>query len=175
MNQLPHSWEFLGRKMGLSCSMLFGKRLRFGREKQKAVCGKRMTPPAQRRHAGGVVADFLRSQLRRIGLGHPLGRDPSRTSMPASRTSPANSNGHQPARSNLVDRLLRWPFVRYASNTVTAGAIIPKVPVENSQPSRGGVYPHRLHPEEVRRGATGERRARYRGDEAHGTEPVGDQ
>src|SRR5262249_32003557 len=58
---------------------------------------------------------------------------------------------------------------------ITAGAIMPKVPVENSQPSRGGVYPHRLHPEEVRRGATGERRARYRGDEAHGTEPVGDQ
>jgi len=44
-------------------------------------------------------------------------RDPSRTSMPASRTNPANSNGHQPARSNLVDRLRRWPFVRYASNT----------------------------------------------------------
>jgi len=28
---------------------------------------------------------FLRSQLRRIGLGHPLGRDPLRTSMPAGR------------------------------------------------------------------------------------------
>ena len=33
------------------------------------------------------------------------------------RTNPANSNGHQPARSSLVDRLRRWPFVRYASNT----------------------------------------------------------
>jgi hypothetical protein len=31
----------------------------------------------------GRLSRFLRSQLRRIGLGHPLGRDPSRTSMPA--------------------------------------------------------------------------------------------
>ena len=40
-------------------------------------------PPAGHRRTGGVCSRFLRSHLRRIGLGHPLGRDPLRTSMPA--------------------------------------------------------------------------------------------
>lgn len=38
------------------------------------------------------------------------------------------------------------------------------------QPPVSGVYPHRLDPEEVRRGATGERRARTGTDETVGTE-----
>ena len=40
--------------------------------------GKSKNPPAQVSAPEGLVSRFLWSQLRRIGLGHPLGRDPSR-------------------------------------------------------------------------------------------------
>ena len=63
-------------------------------------------PPAGHRRTGGVCSRFLRSHLRRIGLGHPLGRDPLRTSMPATKlTTAANSSDHRPARSNPAGRL----------------------------------------------------------------------
>jgi hypothetical protein len=41
---------------------------------------RKPNPPAQtNRVREGCASRFLRSQLRRIGLGHPLGRDPART------------------------------------------------------------------------------------------------
>ena len=82
------------------------------------VFSVRNRKPSHARSGGweGSYSRFLRSQLRRIGLGHPLGRDPLRTSMPATLTA-TNSGGHRPARCNLVCRLRRWRSVRCVWNT----------------------------------------------------------
>jgi hypothetical protein len=60
-------------------------------------------PPAPtNRVREGWISRFLRSQPRRIGLGHPLGRDPERTI----------DHGHRrnPARSGRYNGRRYWPF-----------------------------------------------------------------
>ena len=47
----------------------------------------------------GCISRFLRSQPRRIGLGHPLGRDPVRT-----------IDNRPPARSGRYNGRRYWPF-----------------------------------------------------------------
>jgi hypothetical protein len=47
----------------------------------------RSNPPARSMSSSRRVSRFLLSQLRRIGLGHPLGRGPLRTTMPAMGTA----------------------------------------------------------------------------------------
>jgi len=104
------------KKMGLFL-MLFGRTSSDSREREAKRREGMNDPSGTASPCRRVIADFLRSQLRRIGLGHPLGRDPSRISMPAIQTNPANGIGHQPGLCNPFGKLLRWLFVRCVSST----------------------------------------------------------
>lgn len=104
------------KKMGAFVQRPSGEQRWLGEGEAESLRGKKR-PPGTALPCRRAIADFLRSQLRRIGLGHPLGRDPLRTSMPASQTTPANSIGYHSARSSPVGRLRRWLFARCVSNT----------------------------------------------------------
>ena len=104
------------RKWGFWVNALRENAFDSGERSKKLLVGKN-DPSGTASPCRRVVADFLRSQLRRIGLGHPLGRDPSRTSMPAIRTNPASGIGHQTGQRNLFGTLQRWPFARCVSST----------------------------------------------------------
>ena len=96
--------------------MLLGRTRWIRRERRRSVAAEER-PSGTASPCRRITADFLRSRLRRTGLGHPLGRDPLRTSLPASRVNLADSIGHQLAQSNLVGRLRRWLLEQCASNT----------------------------------------------------------